>query len=161
MGQNLLGLVLQVWVYVVLVGLVIDGLMVIDMLWIVVLQVVLVEFLVIGYVLNLIDWVLIELQKDGMGCYIIGQLQGSVFVSLWWLFVVEILVMGVGKFLIGVFQMGVEVFDFWDLCVEVGFENDDFICNLLILLVEEWIVFVVYCLEVFIYGDIVLVVFGG
>lgn len=153
-GQNLHGIIPQAEDYEVPAGLPTAGLTVIDTLRIAALQAVLAEYPATGHVLHPTDWAAIELTKDEIGRYIIGQPQGAIPASLWRLPVVETPKIAQGKFLTGAFQMGAEVFDLWDSRIEVGFENDDFTRNLLTILAEERIALAVYRPEAFIYGDL-------
>lgn len=61
----------------------------IDTLRIAALQAVLAEYPATGHVLHPTDWAAIELTKDEIGRYIIGQPQGAIPASLWRLPVVE------------------------------------------------------------------------
>lgn len=156
-GNNLNGIYIQVSQYVVFI--VINNFMCIDVLCLVLLQVELVEYLFIGIVLNLVDWIVIELQKDFMGVYIFVNLQFMVQFGLWGCLVVMIKFMIVDEFLVGVFKMGVQIFDCEQVSVIIVMQNeDDFVKNLVMILVEECLVLVDYCLEVFVKGDLMLVV---
>lgn len=155
-GQNLRGIIPQATAYAVPAG--VTAASVIDTLRIAALQSFLANLPATGHVLNPIDWAAIELTKDDIGRYIIGQPQGDAPASLWRLPVVETPAIAAGKFLTGAFQMGAQVFDLWDSRIEVGFENDDFTKNLLTILAEERIALAVYRPEAFIYGDLAPVV---
>lgn len=126
----------------------------IDTLRLAMLQAALAEYPATGHVLHPIDWAAIELTKDTLGRYIIGNPQGTLAPTLWNLPVVATQAMAQGDFLTGAFRLGAQVFDRWDSRVEVGFENDDFTKNLVTVLGEERLALAVYRPEAFIYGTL-------
>jgi HK97 family phage major capsid protein len=150
-GQNLLGIVPQATAYAPPIA--IEDINVLDVLRLAMLQAALAEYPATGHVLNPIDWTRIELLKDTIGRYIIGNPQGGVSPTLWRLPVVETQAMNVGKFLTGAYQLGAQLFDRWEGRVEAGYENDDFTKNLVTILGEERLALAVYRPEAFIYGD--------
>lgn len=150
-GQNLYGIIPQATAYSAPVSL--AGLTMIDVLRLAMLQAALAEYPATGHVLNPIDWTAIELQKDDIGRYIIGNPQGGTAPTLWRLPVVETQAMTVRKFLTGAFKLGAQLFDRWEGRIEAGYENDDFTKNLVTILGEERLALAVYRPEAFIYGD--------
>ena len=150
-GQNLYGIVPQSTAYAAPVSL--ADLTMIDVLRLAMLQAALAEYPASGHVLNPIDWTAIELQKDEIGRYIIGNPQGGTAPTLWRLPVVETQAMTVRKFLTGAFKLGAQLFDRWESRVEAGYEIDDFTKNLVTILAEERLALAVYRPEAFIYGD--------
>lgn len=125
----------------------------IDRLRIALLQSELAEFPSDGMVLNPIDWANIEMQKDAEGRYLIGNPQGTLAPTLWNRPVVATQAMTVGNFLAGAFGMGAQIFDREDANVVIATENeDDFVNNLVTLLIEERLALAVYRPEAFIRG---------
>ncbi len=129
---------------------------IIDQLRLAQLQATLAELPSSGVVLNPIDWAKIELEKDGQGRHIIGVPQGTANRTLWGLPVVETPSIAAGKFLTGAFKMGAQIFDRWDMSTGIATQNeDDFIKNMITILVEERLGLAVYRPEAFITGDLV------
>jgi len=151
-GQNLHGIIPQATAYSPPSVNVAD-LTIIDVLRLAMLQAALAEYPATGHVLNPIDWTEIELSKDSIGRYIIGNPQGGVSPSLWRLPVVATQAMTYRKFLTGAFKLGATIYDQWDSRVEAGYENDDFTKNMVTLLAEERLALAVKRPESFIYGD--------
>lgn len=130
----------------------------IDILRLALLQAELAEFPSTGIVLNPIQWAAIELLKDDVGRYIIGNPQGSISASLWNRPVVSTQAMTTDKFLVGSFKLGAQVFDREDANVLVSTEDqDNFIKNLVTIRAEERLALAVYRPEGFIKGDLGLV----
>jgi len=150
-GQNLLGIVPQATPYAAPIA--IADLNKLDVLRLAMLQAALAEYPATGHVMNPIDWTEMELMKDTIGRYVIGNPQGGVAPTLWRLPVVETQAMNVGKFLTGAYQMGAQLFDRWEGRVEAGYENDDFTKNLVTILGEERLALAVYRPQAFVYGD--------
>lgn len=95
-------------------------------------------------VMSDLDWMNIELQKDGENRYLFANLQGLVTPVLWGRPVVASDSMdegdGVttgGEFLTGSFQQGARIYDRMGFTIKVGMINDDFIKNQRAILVEE------------------------
>lgn len=106
-----------------------------------------------GIVLNPTNWAAIELLKDTQGRYLIGNPQGTLNPTLWNRPVVTTLAMTVNTFLTGAFKAGAQVFDREQSGVVVATENeDDFVNNLVTLLIEERLALAVYRPEAFIKG---------
>ncbi|MBB6578002.1 HK97 family phage major capsid protein [Comamonas odontotermitis] len=109
-----------------------------------------------GHVLHFMDWAKIELLKDDLGRYIIGNPQGTAAPSMWGLPVVETEIAAfLGKFLTGAFRDGAQLFDREDANVVVSTENaDDFEKNLISIRCEERAALAVYRPEAFIFGSL-------
>lgn len=152
-GQNLLGIIPQATAFAAPGGLTADNAM--DTMRLAMLQAELAEFPATGHVMNPIDWARIELLKDDMGRYIIGNPQGTTAPRLWNLPVVTTQAIAQDKFLTGAFRPSAQVFDRWRARVELATENEnDFIKNLVTILAEERLALAVYRPEAFIYGDL-------
>ncbi|WPJ54326.1 major capsid protein [Klebsiella phage RCIP0075] len=119
------------------------------------LQTELAHFAATGIVLHPEDWCDIELAKDTLGRYIIGNPQGTLAPRLWNRPVVTTQAIDLGKLLVGAFDTQAQIFDRWEMRVEVATENeDDFVKNMVTLLCEERLAFAVYRPEAFAYGDL-------
>lgn len=130
------------------------GTTMIDMLRYAMLQAVLAEYPSTGHILNPIDWARIETLKDAAGGYIIGDPQGGTSPRLWRLPVVETPAMTVDKFLTGAFKLAAQIFDREDANVSLSTDDrDNFIRNLVTILVEERLGLAVYRPEALVYGD--------
>jgi HK97 family phage major capsid protein len=151
-GQHLLGIIPQATAFSAPITITTPTS--IDNIRLAILQAYLAEFPATGIVMHPSDWTYIELLKDDIGRYIIGNPQGTVPPRLWGLPVVETQAMAVDKYLVGAFMMGAQVFDRWAARIELATENeDDFIKNLVTILCEERLALAVYRPEAFIYGD--------
>lgn len=91
-----------------------------------------------------LDWMNIELQKDGQNRYLFANLQGLATPILWGRPVVTSDSMDEGdgtttggEYLVGSFAQGARIYDRMAYTVKVGWINDDFIKNQRALLVEE------------------------
>lgn len=152
-GNNLNGIYTQATAYVAPITL--SGNTRIDVLRLALLQAELAEYPSDGIVLHPTDWATIELLKDTQGRYIIGNPQGNLAPSLWGRPVVATQAMTVDTFLVGAFRMGAQVFDRMMASVAVATENEnDFIMNLITILIEERLALVVNRPEAFVKGDI-------
>ena len=107
-----------------------------------------------GHVLHFTDWAKIELTKDTLGRYIIGNPLSLAGPTLWGLPVVATeLAAFLGKFLTGAFQTGAQIFDREDANVVISTENaDDFEKNMISIRCEERLALAVKRPESFIYG---------
>jgi len=107
-----------------------------------------------GHVLHFTDWAKIELTKDSLGRYIIGNPLSLAGPTLWGLPVVATeLAAFLGKFLTGAFQTGAQIFDREDANVVISTENaDDFEKNMISIRCEERLALAVKRPEAFIYG---------
>lgn len=127
----------------------------IDQLRLAVLQVALAEFPADGFVLNPIDWAMIELTKDAEGRYIIANPQGSVGPTLWNLPVVATQAQTLNVFLTGAFKMAAQIFDRMEIEVLLSSENvDDFEKNMFTIRAEERAALAVYRPEAFVTGAV-------
>ncbi|MBF8703023.1 phage major capsid protein [Pseudomonas putida] len=91
-----------------------------------------------------LDWMNIELQKDGENRYLFANLQGLSTPILWGRPIVASDSMDEGdgsttggEFLVGSFSQGARIYDRMAYTVKVGMINDDFIKNQRVVLVEE------------------------
>ena len=96
-----------------------------------------------GVVMTDLDWMNIELQKDGENRYLFANLQGLVTPILWGRPVVVSDSMDEGdedtggEFLVGAFQASARIYALMSLLVKLGWINDDFVKNQHVVLVEE------------------------
>lgn len=153
-GNNLNGIYTQATAYALPAGATAPETPV-DKLRIALLQAELAEFPSDGLVLNPVDWANIEMMKDGNGQYLIGNPQGTMAPTLWNRPVVATQAMTVGSFLAGAFRLGAQVFDREDAAVVIATENeDDFVNNLVTILIEERLGLAVYRPEAFVKGTV-------
>jgi HK97 family phage major capsid protein len=125
-----------------------------DVIRFAILQAALAELPPSGVVLHPTDWALMELTKDEMGRYIIGNPAGEAQPRLWGLPVVATQAMTADKFLVGAFSTAAQIFDRQDARVEISTEDsDNFRKNLVTILAEERLALAVYRPEAFIKGD--------
>lgn len=125
-----------------------------DVLRLAILQAALSNYFPDGFVLNPVDWALIELLKDSQGRYIIGDPKQQGTPSLWGKPVAETAAMTKNKFLAGAFKMGAELFVREDASVQISTEDsDNFRKNLVTILAEERAALAVFRPEAFIKGD--------
>ena len=152
-GLNINGLYTQASSYLN-PGVVVSNETGIDRLRIAMLQVQLAEYDADAIVLNPIDWANIELTKDSMNRYIIANPFGVTGAVLWGKPVVPTQAMGLGEFLTGAFAMGAQGWDREDISVTVATQDqDDFIKNMVKILVEERVGLAVYRPEAFVKGE--------
>jgi HK97 family phage major capsid protein len=155
-GNNLNGIYTQATAYALPTGATAPT-TAIDLLRLALLQAELAEFPSDGVVLNPTDWCNIELLKDDNGRYLIGNPQGTMSPTLWNRPVVSTQAMAVGQFLAGAFQLGAQVFDREDAAVVIATENeDDFVNNLVTVLIEERLGLAVYRPEAFVKGSLTI-----
>ncbi|MBB4001587.1 phage major capsid protein [Aurantimonas endophytica] len=107
-----------------------------------------------GFVLHFVDWAKIELTKDTLGRYIIGNPQSLAGPTLWGLPVVATEAPEFqGEFLTGAFQTAAQIFDREDANVVVSTENvDDFEKNMVSIRCEERLALAVKRPEAFVTG---------
>lgn len=131
-----------------------DAMTQIDQLRLAMLQSQLARLPASGHVLHFTDWARIELTKDTLGRYIIGNPLSLAGPTLWGLPVVATeLAAFLGKFLTGAFQTGAQIFDREDANVVISTENaDDFEKNMISIRCEERLALAVKRPEAFIYG---------
>jgi len=152
-GNNLNGLYTQASAYIA--PIVLTGNTRIDVLRLALLQSELAEYPSDGIVLHPTDWAVIELLKDSTGQYLIGNPQGTLSPTLWNRPVITTQAMTVDTFLVGAFRMGAQIFDRLLASVAIATENeDDFVNNLITILIEERLALVVNRPEAFVKGDI-------
>lgn len=106
-----------------------------------------------GIVLHPTNWALMELTKDTTGNYIFANPQNSASPRLWGRSVVATPAMTSGRFLVGDFAQHAQIFDREDASVSISSEDrDNFVRNMLTILVEERLALAIYRPEAFIKG---------
>lgn len=126
-----------------------------DVLRLAMAQAVINNYAIDGFVFNPNDLADIQLTKDDVGRYIMGDPASSAGItSLWGVSAAESAAMTAGTWLGGNFAMGATLFDRWDATVEAGYKNDDFTKNKITLLAEERIALAIYSDVAFMTGDI-------
>lgn len=157
-GNNLNGIYTQATAYATPSGAIAPAATIagnIDKLRLALLQAELALFPSDGLVVNPIDWANIELAKTTYGEYLIGDPQGSAAPRLWNRPVVTSASMTVNTFMAGAFGMGAQIFDREDAAVTIATENeDDFVNNLITVLIEERLALATYRPEAFIKGTL-------
>jgi HK97 family phage major capsid protein len=157
-GNNLNGIYTQATAYALPTGAVAAAATIagnIDKLRLALLQSELALFPSDGIVTNQVDWANIELAKTTYGEYLIGNPQGTMQPTLWNRPVVATPAMTVNTFLVGAFGMGAQIFDREDAAIVIATENeDDFVVNLVTILLEERLAMAVYRPEAFIKGTL-------
>jgi len=153
-GQHLLGIIPQATAYAA--GFVPALLQNIDTLRLAALQAASVSlFPSTGFVLHPLDWAKIELTKNTLGNYIVGDPQGRIQPMLWNLPVVETIAMTAGTFLTGAFKLCSQIFDRMSIEVLISTEDsDNFQRNLITIRGEERIGLAVYRPSAFITGTL-------
>ncbi|HKN05518.1 MAG TPA: phage major capsid protein [Buttiauxella sp.] len=128
----------------------------IDDLRLAMLQVQLARYPASGFVLHFIDWTKIELAKDSLGRYILGNPAALTSPTLWGLPIVATETAAFkGKFLTGAFNAGAQIFDREDANVVISTENaDDFEKNMITIRCEERLALAVKRPEAFVYGPL-------
>ena len=148
-GNNLNGIYTQATAYAA--PIVVDSPTKIDTLRLMLLQAELAEFPSDGIVLHPSEWAFIELLKDTTGQYLIGNPQGTLSPTLWNRPVVATQSMAVDTALVGAFRMAAQIFDRSDAAITIATENeDDFVNNLITILIEERLALAVYRPEGFV-----------
>lgn len=152
-GAHILGIVPQATAYSA--AFVVTGETAIDRIRLAMLQGTLALYPVSGTVLHPTDWTKIEMIKDSMGRYIIGDPQGTVAPRLWGLPVVASMALTAGTFLTGSFRQGAQIFDRMAIEVLISTENnDDFEKNMVSIRAEERLALVVKRPASFITGSL-------
>lgn len=106
-----------------------------------------------GIVLHPTNWALMELTKDSTGQYIFSRPQDQAQPRLWGRSVVSTPAMTSGRFLVGDFAQHAQIFDREDASVAISAEDrDNFVRNMLTILVEERLALAIYRPEAFIKG---------
>lgn len=130
-----------------------SGVTAIDVLRVAALQATVAEYFVDGYVLNPINWTLIEMLKDTTGRYIVGNPTGDGNASLWGTPVVPTNAMPAGNFLAGSFGQAAQVFDREDADVTLSGEDaDNFTKNMVTILAEEALTQAIYAPQALVTG---------
>ncbi|MCO6521128.1 MAG: phage major capsid protein [Snodgrassella sp.] len=128
---------------------------IIDQLRLAMLQVVLSGYSATGHVLNPVQWAEIEMAKDDIGRYVIGNPQGQTIPTLWGQPVVATPSMPQGEFLTGAFKMGAQIFDRWEMGINIAFNNEsDFVRNMVTILCEERLALAIYRKDAFVTGKL-------
>lgn len=150
-GNNLNGVYTQASTFAAPAGTTIASATRIDVIRLMLLQSELAEYPSDGIVLHPTDWANIELLKDTQGRYIIGNPQGTIAPTLWGRRVVATQAMTQDTALVGAFRLGAQIFDREDANVVIATENeDDFVNNLVTILIEERLALAVYRPEAFV-----------
>jgi HK97 family phage major capsid protein len=106
-----------------------------------------------GIVLHPTNWALMELTKDTTGQYVFARPQESATPRLWGRNVVATPAMTQGRFLVGDFAQHAQIFDREDASVSISAEDrDNFVRNMLTILVEERLALAIYRPEAFVKG---------
>lgn len=152
-GQHLNGIVTQAVAYSA--PFVVAGETGIDRIRLAILQATLALLPPSGVVMNPLDWARIEMTKDGMGRYIVGDPMGSVQPRLWSLPVVGSMAMTAGTFLAGAFRTGAQIFDRMSIEVLLSTEDEDnFSRNMVTIRAEERLALAVYRPAAFVTGSL-------
>jgi HK97 family phage major capsid protein len=152
-GQHLLGIIPQATAYAAAFAP--TAPQAIDTLRLAALQATLALYPATGYVMHPTDWAKIELTKDGMNRYIVGDPQNQIAARLWTLPVVQTPAMQVSKFLTGAFRLGAQIFDRMSIEVLISTEDqDNFVRNMITIRAEERLALAVYRPAAFIYGTL-------
>lgn len=108
-----------------------------------------------GILIHPTDWRRMQMIKDGMGRYLIGDPQGSTFKNLWDVPVATSLAVTAGTFVVGAFRDAATLFERLSVEVLLSTENaDDFEKNLVSIRVEERVALAVFRPAAFITGSL-------
>lgn len=130
----------------------------IDRVRLAMLQVSLAEFPSTGIVMHPTDWAKIQLLKDSMNRYIVGDPINNNEPRLWNVPVVETPSIPIDTFLTGAFNVAAQIFDKLGLEILLSTENeDDFTKNMVTIRAEERLALAIYRPEAFVVGDFGLV----
>jgi len=152
-GQHLLGIIPQASSYSA--AFTPESATQIDAIRLAILQATLAYYPTTGIILHPTDWAKIEVTKDTLGRYIVGDPQGQVAKRLWTLPVVDTQAMSATHFLVGAFRLGAQIFDRQSIEVLISTENeDDFVKNMITIRGEERLALAVYRPGAFIYGTL-------
>jgi len=126
----------------------------IDRLRLALLQAELAHFPADGIVLHPTDWAAIELTKDDQNRYIFANVMQMAGPMLWGRNIIPTQAMEAGDFLTGAFGMGAQGWDREDASVRISLEDrDNFIKNMVTILIEERLALTVFRPEAFVAGD--------
>jgi HK97 family phage major capsid protein len=152
-GQHIFGIIPQATAYSA--AFTPTSVQAIDVLRLAALQATLALYPATGYVLHPTDWAKIELTKDTMNRYIVGDPQNQIAARLWTLPVVQTPAMQVSRFLTGAFRLGAQIFDRMSIEVLISTEDqDNFVRNMITIRAEERLALAVYRPAAFIYGTL-------
>lgn len=161
-GDNLLGIMPQATAYADPLNGFVKNPTVIDILRMAMLQQAVALYPATGHVLHPIDWAKVELTKDSMNRYILGNPTGTIGATLWNLPVVTTQAMPVGWFLTGAFKLACQIFDREDANVLISTEDrDNFVKNMVTILAEERLGLAVYRPQAMIKGQFSTVTTGS
>lgn len=153
-GQNLTGLVTAATAYSAPVTEP-AGTTAIDRLRLAMLQASLALYPATGIVLNPTDWAVIEMLKDSVSRYVIGDPQGQIAQRLWGLPVVDSIAMAAGSFLTGAFRGGAQIFDRMQTEILLSTEDgSNFTQNMVTIRAEERLALAIYVPAAFITGTL-------
>lgn len=127
-----------------------------DKLRLALLQVQLAEYPADAIVIHPVDYATkIELLKNELGNYIVGDPNSKGFKTLWGLPVVETQSIGLGNFLVGAFRLGCTGYDREEINIEVATQDEDnFTKNMVTIRCEERVGLSVERPEAFVTGNI-------
>lgn len=152
-GTNLLGLIPQATAFDV--SLVQNGDQQVDILRRAILQVRLSHYSATGIVLNPSDWAAIELLKDGENRYLFSSASNGAPPRLWGLPVSECDSLEEGEFMVGAFRTAATIYDRMAAQLFISTENeDDFIKNMVSILIEERLALAVKRKLAFVHGNL-------
>lgn len=106
-----------------------------------------------GVVINPTDWEAIELQKDNEDRYLWVTVPEGGVQRLWRVPVIDTVAMNADEFLMGDWRIAAHLWDLEAARVEVGYKDDDFVRNRLVVLGEEDIIFTTELPRGFVKGD--------
>ena len=125
----------------------------IDTIRLAILQTTLSGYYADGVVLHPTNWTEIELAKNDIGGYVIGNPVGTTDRRMWGLPVAETQGITNNNFLVGAFRTAAQIFRKGGMRIEAGFEDrDNFVKNMVTILAEERANLAVYRPEAFIKG---------
>lgn len=152
-GVNLLGLIPQATAYNT--GLNVSGDTAVDKIRHAILQVRMSFYGATGIVLNPQDWHDIELLKDNDNAYLFSSVTTGAQPRLWGLPVVECDALGAGEFMVGAFATAATIYDRMQAAMFISTENeDDFIKNMVSIVLEERLALTVKRPLAFVHGDL-------
>lgn len=152
-GVNILGIIPQASAYSAAFSM--SDTTNIDILRLASLQATLALYPSTGYVLHPTDWAKIELTKDGVGRYIVGNPVTTGIKQLWGLPVVDTQAITAGTFLTGAFKLGAQIFDRMGVEVLISTEDaSNFTTNMVTIRGEERLALAVYRPAAFVTGSL-------
>lgn len=128
----------------------------IDTLRLAMLQATLAKYPVTGFVMNPVDWAMIEMTKDTQQRYIFANPTSIAGPTLWGKPVVQSLSMPVGSFLTGAFKYAAQIFDRETTTVTISTEDrDNFVKNMMTILAEQRLALAIYRPQAFVKGEFI------